>query len=103
MDSVQYNNKIFLNAPTITYNITVIHFTYISLNGDFPGGSVVKNPPANTGATEDEDLIPGLGRSLRRGNSKLLHYSCLDNPMDREAWWATAYGVTKSQTQLSMH
>ena len=64
---------------------------------------MVKNPPANTGATEDEDLIPGLGRSLGRGNSNLLHYSCLDNPMDREAWWATVYGVTKSQTQLSMH
>ena len=103
MDSIPYNNKIFLNAPTITYNITVIHFTYISLHGGFPGASVVKNPPANTGAVEDEDFIPGLGRSLGRGNGNLLHYSCLHNPMDREAWWATVYGVTKSQTQLSIH
>ena len=60
MDSVPYNNKIFLNAPTITYNITVIHFTYISLHGGFPGAAIVKNPPANTGAVEDEGFIPGL-------------------------------------------
>ena len=49
----------------------------------FPGGSVVKNPPANAG---DADLIPGLGRSPRGGSSSPLQYSCLGNSMDREAW-----------------
>ena len=44
--------------------------------------------------------IPGLGRSPG-GNGNPLQYSCLENPMDRGAWWATVHGVTKSQTQLS--
>ena len=58
----------------------------------FPGGSVVKNPPCqarNTGS------FPGLGRSPGEGNGNPLKYSCLKNPMDREAWEATAHKVTK--------
>ena len=47
---------------------------------------VVKNPPANAGDTREVGSIPGLGRSPRGGNSNLLQYSCLENPMDREAW-----------------
>ena len=50
---------------------------------DFPGDSVVKNPCANAG---DVGLIPGLERSPREGNDNPLEYSCLGNPMDREAW-----------------
>ena len=65
---------------------------------DFPGGSVVKNPPAKAG---DSDLIPGLGRSPGERNGNPLLYSCLENPMDREAWRATVHGVTKTQTLLS--
>ena len=64
----------------------------------FPGGSVVKNPPANAG---DVGLIPGSGRSPGGGNGNPLQYSCLENPMERGAWRATVYGVAKSQTQLS--
>ena len=54
-----------------------------------PGGLVVKNPSANVGDGGDEGSIPGLGRSSGRGNGNPLHYSCLGNPMVREAWWAT--------------
>ena len=61
---------------------------------------VVKNLPANAGDIRDADSIPGSGRSPRGGNSNLLQYSCLENPMDRVAWRATVYRVTKSQTQL---
>ena len=61
----------------------------------FPGGSGVKNPPASAG---DVSSIPGSGRSLGEGNGNPLQYSCLENSMDREAWWATVCGVTKSQT-----
>ena len=43
-------------------------------------------------------LIPGSGRSPREGNGNPLQYSCLRNPMDRGAWWATVVGVSKSQT-----
>ena len=49
----------------------------------FPGGSVVKNLPANAEDTRDKDLIPGLGRSPGVGNGNPLHYSCLENSMDR--------------------
>ena len=66
---------------------------------DFPGGLVVKNPPANAGSV---GLIPGSGRPPGEGNGNPLQYSCLENPMEREAWWATVYGAAKSQTQLSM-
>ena len=49
----------------------------------------------------DLGAVPGLGRSPGEGNSYLLQYSCLENPMDRGAWWATVHGVTKSWTRLS--
>ena len=59
---------------------------------NFPGGSVIKNPAANTG---DMDLIPGLGRFPEEGNGNSLQYSCLGNSMDRGVWWATLYGSQK--------
>ena len=61
----------------------------------FPGGSVVKSPPANVGAAEDTGSIPGSGRSPREGNGNPLQYSCLGNPMHRGTTWATAHGVTR--------
>ena len=69
----------------------------------FPGGSVVKNLPANAGNTGDTDSVPGLGRSLGEGDSSPLQYSCLENSMDRGAWGATVHGVAQSQIQLSTH
>ena len=69
----------------------------------FPDGSSGKESAYKVGDTVDADLIPGLGRSSGRGNGNLLQYSCLENPMDRVAWWATVHGVMKSQTQLSTH
>ena len=66
----------------------------------FPSGSVVKNPPANVG---DLSLIPGSGRSPGEGNGNPLQYSCLGNPMDRGACWATVHGIAKSWTQLTKH
>ena len=64
----------------------------------FPGCVVVKNLPANVG---EKCLIPGSGRSPGEGNGSPLKYSCLGNPTDRGAWWATVHGVTESQAQLS--
>ena len=49
----------------------------------------------------DLGSIPGSERSYREGNGNPLQYSCLENPMDRGAWWTTVHWVTKSQTQLS--
>ena len=65
---------------------------------DFPGGSDGKESACNTG---DMGSIPELGKSPEERNGNLLQYSCLENPMDRGAWWATVHGVTKSRTQLS--
>ena len=64
---------------------------------------MVKNLPANAGDRRDINLILGLGRSPGGGNGNPRQYSCLENPMDRGAWWATVRRVAKSHTQLSMH
>ena len=61
-------------------------------------GSEGKASACNMG---DPDSIPGLGRCPGEGNGNPLQYSCLENPMDRGAWWATIYGVTKSRTRLN--
>ena len=64
----------------------------------FPGGSVVKNPPANAGDAGDSVSISGSGRSPGGGNGNPFQYSCLENPVDKGAWWVTVHGVTKNQT-----
>ena len=61
----------------------------------FPDGSEVKVSAWNAG---DPGLIPGLGRSPGEVNGNSLQYSCLENPMEGGAWWATVHGVAKSQT-----
>ena len=65
----------------------------------FPGGTSNKEPLANS-EIRDMGSIPGLGRSPGGGHGNPLQYSCLENPMDREAWWATIYRVPESQTWL---
>ena len=61
---------------------------------------MVKNLPGNAGDIRDAGLIPGLGRSPGGGHGNPLQYSCLENRMDREAWWAAVHRVAKSLTQL---
>ena len=56
---------------------------------------MVKNPPANAGDIRDTGLIPGSGRSPGEGNGNPRQYSCLENPMDIGAWWATVHGGRK--------
>ena len=79
----------------------ILFWFWLSLNINykgFSGVSVVKNLPANAG---DVGLIPGLGRYPGEGNGDPIQYSCLGNPMDRGACWATVHRVAKSWTQLS--
>ena len=66
----------------------------------FPGGSEGKASACNAG---DPGSIPWSGRSPGEGNGTPLHYSCLENPMDRGAWQATVHGIAKSRTLLSVH
>ena len=71
---------------------------YVWVYMGFSGGSEINNPPANAGDTRDMGSIPGLGRFPGAGNGSPLQYSCLENPMDRGAWWATVHRFTKSWT-----
>ena len=59
-----------------------------------------KESASNTGNTGDVGLIPGSGNSPGEGNGNPVQYSCLENPMDGGAWWATVHRVAKSQTRL---
>ena len=58
---------------------------------------MVKNPPANVGDVRDAGLMSGSGRFPGGGHGNPLQHSCLENPMDRGAWWAIVHGVAKSQ------
>ena len=60
----------------------------------------LKNPPANAGDVRDAGSIPGSGRSPGGGHGNPFQYSCLENPMDREAWQASDHEAAKSQTRL---
>ena len=59
---------------------------------------MVKNLPSDAGDTGDSGSIPGLGRTPGGGTDNPLQYSCLENPVDSGAWWATVHGVTVSRT-----
>ena len=98
----------FLQIPhgTMPFPTSPKRVIYPPYTQHLAGGSVVKDPPANAGDKADADSIPRTGRSPGGGNDNLLQYSCLENSLDRGAWWATAHGVTKeSDTSqwLSMH
>ena len=70
----------------------------LDLNWNSQVAIVVKNPPADAGDAKDAGLIPRSGRSPGEGHGNPLQCSCLENAMDRAAWWATVPGVAKSQT-----
>ena len=72
-------------------------YTYLLMRKGFPGGSVVENPPANAGDLGDAGSIPGTERYSGGENGNPLQYSCLENFMDRRAWWASVHGVPRSQ------
>ena len=90
-----------VGSPRVRHNrlTDTTQHTHIRLPQGFKG----KKPSYNTGET---DSLPGSGWSPAGGHGNPLQYSCLENPMDRGAWWATVHRVTKSQTRLkrlSMH
>ena len=73
-------------------------WNHVFLVRGFPGGSVVKNLPSNEG---DMSSIPGSQKCPGEGNGKPLQYSCLGNPMDIGAWWATVHGITRVRHDLA--
>ena len=67
---------------------------------ELPGGSVGKEPASSAGDTGDVCSIPGSGRFPGEGHDNPLQYPCLENPVDRGAWWATVHSITESWTRL---
>ena len=86
-------------APILYF---INYYNFIVTLG-FPGGSEVPAPEETQVSSNAGDLglMSGTGRSPGEGNGNPLQYSCLENPMDGEAWWATVHGVAKSWTRLS--
>ena len=78
--------------------MTYIYALHCIYDMGFPGSSGCKESACNAG---DPGLVPGLGKSPGERNGSPLQYSCLENSMDREAWWATVHGVTESRIRLS--
>ena len=77
--------------------ITIVQTVYDKISSshfDTPDNDHLYNSPCNA---KDVGSIPGSGRSPGGGNGNPSQYSCLKNPMDKETWWATVHGVTKSQ------
>ena len=72
--------------------------TLLVLHGTSQVAQLVKNPPAYTRDTRDVGSVTGSGRSPGGGNGNPLQYSCLENSVDRGAWWATVHGVANSRT-----
>ena len=73
-------------------------FNFLLVSMGFPGGSVGKEPACNAGDTRDTGLILGSGRTPGGGHDNTPHYFCLENRMDRRAWWDTDHGVAESWT-----
>ena len=76
----------------------LIHSSQGTLCFLFPGGVSGKESASNAGNVRDMNLIPGLGRFPGEGHGNPLQYSCLENPLDRGAWWATVHRIAKSWT-----
>ena len=83
LHGLNHHNHLLLQILNVLYSTFLL---------GVPGGSVSKESACNTG---DPGLISGLGRSPGERNGNPLQYSCLENPMDRGAWWATAYGLQR--------
>ena len=83
---------------TVTFTHIYSHTHTHTHTDGLPGGSAVKNLPANAGDVRDAGLIPESGRSSEGRNGNPLQYSCLENPMGRGAWGAIVHGVTESVT-----
>ena len=97
---ILFNHKMSMGLQRVRHDWKVNKgstHTHLLLGG-FPGGTVVKNLPANAG---DMGSIPESERSLGGRNSNPLQYSCLENSMDGGAWWCTVHRVAKSQIRLS--
>ena len=93
--------QILLHARAHTHTHIHTHI-FVHLYSASQMALVVKNLPANAGGIRDMGLISGSGRSPGGGHGNPLQYSCLENLMNRGAWWATIHGITNNQTWLGL-
>ena len=91
-----YLTNIFDSQWTCSMKVTILRV----LLWNNPWGYYITNLPSKVGDARDVCSVPRLGRSPGGGHGNPLQYPCLENPMDRGAWWATVHRITKSQTQL---
>ena len=91
-----------IKIPVLLVYIPEQYKVFVQATG-FPGGTVVKNPPANEGDAGDPSSSPGSGRSPGGGNSNPLQYSCLENPMDRGAWQADYSPWDRKESDITKH
>ena len=107
MGSQRVERDWMTNTFTVILLIATVGFSDFSSSlyclKSFSGNTGVKTLPVNAGDTGDLGSIPGWGRSPGGGNGNPLQYFCLENPMDRGAWWSAVHRVAKSWTWLSTH
>ena len=94
-----FRSSALVRTPSLCFQSNWRHFISCLLY-NFYTCHWASNLPTNAGDIRDTGSIPGLGRSPRGGHGNPFQYSCLENPMDRGAWWATVHRVAKSQTWL---
>ena len=87
-----------ITITRLTIIITPIYYHSSNIRRTSHVVLLIKKLPANAGDIRDTGSIPGFGRSPGEGHGNPLQYSCLENPQDRGAWWATVHGVEKSWT-----
>ena len=92
---VPFRLNIFCYFPILFGKMNIPIETTYQIPWGFPGGSVVKNPPANAGDMGDSIPFTGSGRSPREGSGNPTQDSCLEDPMDRGVWWAAVHGVAR--------
>ena len=99
MSSYKLREQLYIGAGRAAQEeATMMLLRKLKVFEGFPGSSDGKESACNSG---DPGSIPGSGKSPGGGNGNSLQYSCLENPIDRRAWWAAVHGVAKSQTRLN--
>ena len=92
---VRRKYDLWTNYQSVTHVNFMLYYRLLRLSMGSPGGSVVKNMPANTGDIRDVGSVSGSGKSYEGGHGNPLQYSCLENPHGQRAWWLQSFGLQR--------